>query len=137
MKLPVLARGDAWLVVAKPPGLLTHRGEGVRADHYALQVVRDQVGRHVHPVHRLDRPASGCLLFALDPTWARILQAAMAAPDARKTYLAFVRGRWRRPPGLPRGQVRGRSRQSSVRAGCRNRRHARPDPSRWPTSPFP
>lgn len=90
--LPVLAEGPGWVVVAKPPGMLVHRAELLPGVEVALQVVRDQVGRYVYPIHRLDRQASGCLLFATDPALAGPLSAALASPDAQKTYLAFVRG---------------------------------------------
>jgi tRNA pseudouridine65 synthase len=33
---------------------------------YAIQELRNQIGQHVYPVHRLDRKTSGVLLFALD-----------------------------------------------------------------------
>ncbi len=90
--LPVLAEGPGWLVVAKPPGMLVHRSEQLPFAEAALQVVRDQVGRHVYPIHRLDRSASGCLLFSTEKTLAGPLSAAMSSPEARKTYVAFVRG---------------------------------------------
>lgn len=97
--LPVLARTDDWVVVGKPPRLMVHRPRDDRTQDrwFALQLVRDQVGRRVYPVHRLDRPASGCLLFALSSEWARRLQAAMSSAQAHKTYLAFVRGVMREP----------------------------------------
>ena len=95
MSLSILARGEGWVVVAKPPRLLVHRAEeGPEEAAYALQLVRDLVGTHVHPIHRLDRPTSGCLLFGLDKGWARDLQAALGSEEAEKVYLAFVRGRW-------------------------------------------
>ncbi|MBN2800811.1 MAG: hypothetical protein JXX28_16870 [Deltaproteobacteria bacterium] len=91
--LPVLAETEDWVVVAKPSRLMVHRSEERVPDKYfALQLVRDQVGCRVHPVHRLDRGTSGTLLFAKNPEWARRLQAALSAPDAGKTYLALVRG---------------------------------------------
>jgi 23S rRNA-/tRNA-specific pseudouridylate synthase len=41
----------------------------------------------VHLVHRLDKPASGCLLAALSAPWAALLQRCMTHPSANKTYL--------------------------------------------------
>lgn len=94
--VPILQQTEHWVVAAKPPRLMVHRSKEYTPDrHFALQLVRDAVGRHVFPIHRLDRPASGCLLFALDKEWARILQASMASEDAVKLYLAFTRGVWR------------------------------------------
>ena len=60
MRLPEIARSEGWVVVAKPSGLMVHRSrDGGAPDRvFALQLVRDQVGRHVYPVHRLDRPRS-------------------------------------------------------------------------------
>jgi tRNA pseudouridine65 synthase len=89
--LPILHLGDGWLAVAKPAGLLVHRTDRASGvEEAAVQVVRDQVGRRVHPVHRLDRGASGVLLFALDAERTRALQAGLAA--GTKRYLALVRG---------------------------------------------
>lgn len=60
--------------------------------NFALQMVRDRVGCHVYPVHRLDRPTSGVLLFALDPEIAGKTARLFQAGKVAKTYLAVVRG---------------------------------------------
>lgn len=52
--LHILAEGDRWVAVAKPPALLTHRTPRFALDA-ALQRLRDQLGQRVYPVHRLDR----------------------------------------------------------------------------------
>ena len=84
---------DAWLVaVAKPPGMAVHRSEQVHDRAPALQVLRNQLGCWVYPVHRLDRGTSGVLLFALDPDTARVVGEAMTRRDVDKRYLAVVRG---------------------------------------------
>jgi len=90
MELQVLLQTDNYVVVAKPARLMVHRTKLCRDDVYALQLVRDQVGHYVHPIHRLDRATSGCLLFGFDPVWARLLQGALR--DGQKSYLAMVRG---------------------------------------------
>ena len=90
--LPVLAQGDRWIVVAKPPCLLVHRNWRQPRAAAALQAVRDQVGKRVYPIHRLDNQASGCLLFATERTLAGPLHASLTAEDTVKTYVAFVRG---------------------------------------------
>lgn len=91
--LPILYR-DEWLVaVHKPAGLLVHRSAIDRHEtRFAMQIVRDQIGAHVYPVHRLDKPTSGLLLFALDPETARAMSEIFAARETRKTYLAIARG---------------------------------------------
>lgn len=90
--LTILAQGDGWVVIAKPPKLLVHRNPRMRRADAALQRVRDMMGARVYPIHRLDRNTSGCLLFATDRSLAGPLSAALSDPASQKTYVAFVRG---------------------------------------------
>ncbi|KXS52105.1 MAG: tRNA pseudouridine65 synthase [Marinobacter sp. T13-3] len=86
---------DQWLLaVHKPAGLLVHRSPIDKHEtEFALQYARAlNGGEHVYPVHRLDRPTSGVLLFARDPETARLVGQAMMAGEVSKTYLAMVRG---------------------------------------------
>jgi tRNA pseudouridine65 synthase len=81
------------IVVNKPAGVMVHRSRlAGRGERFVLQVLRNQIGRHVYPVHRLDRPTSGALLFGLDPETARMTSALFARRKVRKTYLAVTRG---------------------------------------------
>jgi len=92
-RLKILFRDEHFVAVNKPAGLLVHRSDLDRHEtEFALQMVRDQMGRHVFPVHRLDRPTSGVLLFALSPEAARRAGEAFESDTVRKTYLAVVRG---------------------------------------------
>jgi len=89
----LLYRDEDYVVVHKPAGLLVHRSPIDRREtRFALQLVRDLVGRHVYPVHRLDKPTSGILVFGLSSAAARRLAEAFAAGEVAKTYLAVVRG---------------------------------------------
>lgn len=92
--LTLLYRDEYLLVVHKPAGLLVHRSPIDRHEtEFALQYARAlNGGEHVYPVHRLDRPTSGVLVFARDSETARRLGLAMMAGSVRKTYLAMVRG---------------------------------------------
>lgn len=89
--LPLLFLDDAVAVVSKPSGMLVHRGwDNDRV--VAMSEVRDQLGRWVYPVHRLDRGTSGALVFALSPEHARTLGEAFEEGRVEKRYLALVRG---------------------------------------------
>ncbi len=88
--LPILHLDDAVVVVAKPAGLAVHVGWD--QGDVAMKRVRDQLGRHVFPVHRLDRPTSGALAFALSSEDAAALAEAFREEQVEKRYLAFVRG---------------------------------------------
>jgi tRNA pseudouridine65 synthase len=92
--LRILYQDENLAVVDKPAGLLVHRtGLDAGETQFALQMLRDQLGRPVWPAHRLDKGTSGVLLFALDADTARSLAQAFEAPDlVRKTYHAVVRG---------------------------------------------
>ena len=85
----ILHRDARCVVVDKPSGVATHRGWAAD-DDALLQQVRDTIGAYVYPVHRLDRGASGIVLFALDREAAAAF--AEAWPDADKRYLAITRG---------------------------------------------
>lgn len=91
--LTILFRDEHFIAIHKPAGLLVHRSELDRHEtRFAVQMLRDQIGRHVHPVHRLDRGTSGVLLFALDRDSARLAGALFERQEVAKTYLAVVRG---------------------------------------------
>jgi len=54
--------------------------------------VRDAIGAHVYPVHRLDRGTSGVLVFARTKAAAATLSEAFETRQVDKQYLALVRG---------------------------------------------
>ena len=89
--IPILHRDDRLVVVDKPAGLIVHRG-WADDDDALLQRVRDTLGAWVQPIHRLDRGASGCVLFALDKDAVRFLSDAFATTGVDKQYLAITRG---------------------------------------------
>lgn len=90
--LSILYRDDHLIAVDKPAGLLVHRTRIADAHAAALQRVRDQVGQRINPVHRLDRPTSGVLLFAFSSAATRALQETFDRGEVTKRYLALVRG---------------------------------------------
>jgi len=57
-----------------------------------LQRLRDQLGEYVYPIHRLDKPSSGLILFGLNPTVAANIQRQMETNTATKEYLLICRG---------------------------------------------
>ncbi|ATX82737.1 tRNA pseudouridine synthase C [Mariprofundus ferrinatatus] len=91
--LDILYR-DEWLIaINKPAGLLVHRSMIDKHEtRFAMQMVRDQIGQHVWPLHRLDKPTSGVLLFALNSETARKVGDLFCAGMVSKEYLAVVRG---------------------------------------------
>ena len=85
---------DTYLVaINKPSGLLVHKSPIDKHEtQFALQLVRDQIGQYVYPVHRLDKPTSGVLLFALSSEIAKVMSELFRSNDVQKEYIAVVRG---------------------------------------------
>jgi tRNA pseudouridine65 synthase len=91
--LTVLFQNRHWIAIDKPAGLLVHRSDIDRHEtRFAVQILRDQIGQVVHPVHRLDKGCSGVLVFALDAETNRTLGRQFEMNTVSKTYLAVVRG---------------------------------------------
>ncbi|RYZ98072.1 MAG: pseudouridylate synthase, partial [Moraxellaceae bacterium] len=57
-----------------------------------MQMLRNQIGQHVFPVHRLDKPTSGVLVFALHAEIAALMGNIFSEHRLEKTYVAIVRG---------------------------------------------
>ena len=77
--LNILYQDEYLVAVDKPAGLFVHRSFMDKEEiYFALQLVRDQIGKYVYPVHRLDRPTSGVLLFALTKEIAQKMNEAFA-----------------------------------------------------------
>ena len=99
--LNILYLDDYLAIVNKPAGWLVHRTPLDKAEtRFVLQTLRDQIGQHVWPVHRLDKGTSGVLVFALSADVARTLgQQFESGEGLAKTYRAMVRG-WPEAQGL-------------------------------------
>lgn len=91
--LEILYQDDYLVAINKPSGLLVHRSLIDRYEtEFAIQKLRDQIEQRVYPVHRLDKPTSGVLLFALDKDTAREVGEQFTENTVSKSYVAVVRG---------------------------------------------
>lgn len=95
--IDILYQDDALIAVNKPAGLPVHRSKMVNdAEHYLVDVLREQVGGNVYLAHRLDRATSGVLLVARSSEVAAALGEQFMGRDVHKQYLVVVRG-WPEP----------------------------------------
>lgn len=85
---------DEYLVaINKPTALLVHKSPiDSKEIYFAMKILRDQLGKWVYPIHRLDKPTSGVLLFALDSQTARRMNEEFKRHTIIKKYIAIVRG---------------------------------------------
>ncbi len=92
-QLAIIYQDEHLVAINKPSGLLVHRSPIDRHEtRFALQLLRDQIGQRVYPVHRLDKPTSGVLLFGLSSQIARQLSEQFQQRSVEKKYLAVTRG---------------------------------------------
>ncbi len=97
LALDVLFADERLAVVNKPAGLMVHDSALARGEtDFAADRLRDQFGKPVFLVHRLDRATSGCLLLAFDRDSASALGKSLMSQAFRKDYLAVCRG-WPEP----------------------------------------
>jgi len=91
--LEIIYQDDYLVAINKPHGLLVHQSPIARdASEFAIQLLRDQIGKKVYPVHRIDRKTSGILLFALDKEVNKCLTEQLTLKTVEKKYWAIVRG---------------------------------------------
>jgi len=91
--LEILYQDEYLVAINKPAGLLVHKSPIDKHEtQFALQLVRDQIGQYVYPIHRLDKPTSGVLLFGCNSQIAQSLSLLFRSSEVHKEYIAVVRG---------------------------------------------
>lgn len=93
----VVAEGCDWIVVDKPPGLLTHptrpNGTPTLWDGLRALLAYELANQgQISIITRLDRETSGLVLLGLTPMRARSFGLAMQRGGIGKEYLAIVHG---------------------------------------------
>ncbi|GAB4491900.1 MAG: tRNA pseudouridine(65) synthase TruC [Saprospiraceae bacterium] len=92
MIFPILLSDEHFVAINKPPGILMHRTRISEDTVFVVQLLRDQLGQRVYPVHRLDRATSGVLIFGKNPESAGLLGEQVMDKSVEKKYLVVVRG---------------------------------------------
>lgn len=92
---PVLYQDDDLVILNKPSGVLVHPGQGgVRGVRTLMEVARDLTGAWVYPLHRLDRPVSGPVLFLRHSHLVKKVQDSWHSEETEKIYLTLARRRF-------------------------------------------
>ena len=86
----LLARGEHWALYDKPAGMTVVGGRGVPRPTL-LDVAIEQLG-NAKPVHRLDKPTTGCTLVATTTFGQQVLSDAFRRRTVDKRYVAIVEG---------------------------------------------
>lgn len=90
--MKALFEDERVLAVEKPWGVLVIPGRGADCGPTLQQLASERLGRKALVVHRLDREASGLVVFAKNASAHAALSAAFEKRAARKLYLAAVLG---------------------------------------------
>ena len=137
--LEVLYQDEHYIAINKPHGLLVHRSSiATNTDVYALQLLRDQIGKRVNPVHRLDRKTSGVLLFAFNAEATKLAQQEFDNAEIKKTYHAIVRGHFPEFIDLEYAITNDRGKKQDARTLITNIQHTEINIplGKWPTSRY-
>lgn len=93
MHLEILYQDQHIVAINKPHNLLVHRSRISAQDTiFVLQLLRDQIGHYLYPIHRLDRKTSGVLLFGLSKDVASHIHGQINSNQLKKSYIAIIRG---------------------------------------------
>lgn len=93
-KLEIIFEDEHLIAINKPSGVLVHRTSLAKeeVELLAVQMLRNQIQKKVYPLHRIDRPTSGVLLFGKDAETTSMLQPLFPTDKVNKLYLSVVRG---------------------------------------------
>ncbi|MCR9015657.1 pseudouridine synthase [Aquiflexum sp. XJ19-11] len=94
MNLEILYQDEYFVAVNKPAGILVHRTNFAFEENLLIaeRLLKEQIGQKVFPLHRIDRPTSGVLVFGLSSEAASLVQPLFPTDDVKKYYLTVVRG---------------------------------------------
>lgn len=91
-----ISYSDRWIVVCiKPVGVLSESGG-------MPELLKEQLGGEIYPVHRLDRAVGGLMVYAREKTAASRLSAMVSGPEFSKKYLTVAAGAPEKDEGIYR-----------------------------------
>ncbi len=91
LKEHIIYQDSAILVVNKPPGLPV-QPDKTESDNLQ-SLLATEIDKPIHLIHRLDRPASGLVVFALDKSMVEELNEQFREREVRKIYWAVVKNK--------------------------------------------
>jgi 23S rRNA pseudouridine955/2504/2580 synthase len=90
----ILWQGAGLIAVNKPAGLAVHGHNSLddMVRFYLAEKLPPSLSFKPGPLHRLDKPSSGIVVFSVGIEGARLFTSLMREHKVRKTYLAIVEG---------------------------------------------
>jgi 23S rRNA pseudouridine955/2504/2580 synthase len=90
----ILFEGSGLLAVNKPAGVSAHGSDSLETAvrSYLADKLPVSLSFKPGPLHRLDKPSSGIIVFSASLEGARLFSSLLKEQKVRKTYLAIVEG---------------------------------------------
>jgi len=95
MNFEIIFEDAFLLVVCKPNNMVVHHAfhsRNVADETSLLQLIQEEKGIKVYPIHRLDRKTSGIILLAKETQYVSKFQELFTNNEIEKTYYGVVRG---------------------------------------------
>ena len=111
--IPVVYEDDWFLIIDKPPGLLTIPTP--KKESRTLTSILDEDSKkrrlsyRLHPCHRLDKETSGLIIYAKGKSLQKKMMDEFRQRRVKKTYIAFVQGTLNQIQGEIKNPIEGLS----------------------------
>ena len=93
MHINIIYQDDHLVAVEKPSGLFVHPYKAVSNEKtHLMKFVKNQIGKYLYPLHRLDRPVSGIVIFGLSSEVVAQIKEEWNSDKNIKEYISLVRG---------------------------------------------
>ncbi len=91
--IEIIYEDEYFMAVHKPAGILVHPGsEGVKEKKNLLKLVKWQTDNYLYPIHRLDRPVSGIVIFGKSSKATKKIKEVWDDENFEKCYYLLCRG---------------------------------------------
>ena len=84
----IIFENENYILAIKQPGILSEES----GKKNIITELKNQTGRQIYPLHRLDKDAGGLMIFALKPYSAAVLSKLIAEGKMTKKYYAVCEG---------------------------------------------
>lgn len=92
-KIEVVFEDEHYIAATKPSDLLVHPFKEKSQDRRSLlRSLKKQTDLYLFPIHRLDKPVSGVVLFAKSKEATRLMKEQWNTDKVSKHYVAMVKG---------------------------------------------
>ncbi len=89
----ILFQDEHYIAVDKPSGLLVHPyKKETNEKENLMKLVKERTGHYLYPIHRIDRPVSGIVIFGLSSEATSKINSIWHNESTSKKYIALARG---------------------------------------------